>query len=103
MPPFAVCPGVPRLAVPARCAPRIPDVPDVVDDCRESGAKEGGTPGDGPPTTGPAPVAAASPVPARSPTNRHLFVTLPFATPWGKDYAKGDSRTTAETVLSQKG
>ena len=68
-PPFAVCPGVHQLAVPARFAPRIPDVPDVVDDCIESGANEGGTPGDGPPTTCPAPAAAASPVPARSTTN----------------------------------
>jgi hypothetical protein len=49
MPPLAVCPGVHRLAVPARFAPRMPAVPDVVDDCIESVANEGGTPGEGPP------------------------------------------------------
>src|SRR6266849_1771879 len=69
MPPLAVCQGVHRLAVPARFARWLPDAPDAVADCRESGANGGGTPGDGPPTTCPAPAAAASPAPARSPTN----------------------------------
>src|SRR5215831_20521461 len=51
MPPLAVCQGVYRLAVPARFARWIPDTPDAVDDCIESGANGGGTPGGGPPTT----------------------------------------------------
>src|SRR5262245_59748220 len=69
MPHLAVCQGVHRLAVPARFARWIPDTPDAVDDCIESGANGGGTPGGGPPTTRPALAAAASPAPARSPTN----------------------------------
>src|SRR5215813_11369906 len=54
MPLLAVCQGVHRLAVLARFARWIPDTPDAVDDCIESGANGGGTPGGGPPTTRPA-------------------------------------------------
>src|SRR5262249_46134574 len=72
MPPFAVCQGMHRLDGPASFAPWIPDAPDAVDDCRESGANGGGTPGDGPPTTCPAPAAAAAPAPTRAPPNCSL-------------------------------
>ena len=54
------------LVVPARPAPRIPDAPDAVAGCTESDVSGAGRPARGPPTTCPAPVAAAYPAPVRS-------------------------------------
>src|SRR5262249_8891512 len=54
------------LVVPARLAPRIPDAPDAVAGCTESDVSGAGMPARGPPTTCPAPVAAAYPAPVRS-------------------------------------
>ena len=54
------------LVVPARSAPRIPDAPDAVAGCTESDVSGAGRPARGPPTTCPAPGAAAYPAPVRS-------------------------------------
>src|SRR6516165_5247815 len=55
----ADCRSVGSLVVPAMPAQRIPDVPAAAGGCTESGVNGVGMPGDGPPTSCPAPAAAA--------------------------------------------
>src|SRR5215471_10526705 len=66
MPPFVVCQGVHGLVAPTKHARSIPDGPDAVDGYTETDASGPSTPGDGPPTICPAPVAVVYPALVRS-------------------------------------